>query len=72
MSRGLLRRRPDDHGVQQQVGCILTKSDFHRLVTCLVVCTLRSKSLMMCAFLFMGMSQINGISIWQGPHTLYL
>ena len=56
----------------EQVGCILTKSDFHRLVTCLVVRTLRGKSLMMCAFLFMDMSRINGISIWQGPHTLYL
>ena len=47
-------------------------SDFHGLGTCLVVCTLRGKSLMLHAFPFMDLSRLDGISFWQGPPTLYL
>ena len=48
------------------------QSDFHGLGTCLVVCTLRGKSLMMHAFPFMDLSGLDGIYFWQGPPTLYL
>ncbi len=45
------------------------KSDFHGLGTCLVVRTLRGKSLMMHAYPFLDLSPLDGISFWQGPHT---
>ena len=50
----------------------LLKFDFHGLGTCLVVRTLRGKSLMLHAFPFMDLSRLDGISFWQGPPTLYL
>ena len=48
------------------------KSDFYGLGTCHVVRTLRGKSLMLHAFPFMDLSQLDGISFWQRPPTLYL
>ena len=51
--------------------CLL-KFDIDGLGTCLVVRTLRGKSLMLHAFPFMDLSQLDGISFWQGPPTLYL
>ena len=50
----------------------LLKFDFHGLGTCLVVRTLRGKSLMLHAFPLMDLSRLDGISFWQGPPTLYL
>ena len=43
----------------------LIKSDFHGLRTCLVINTLRGKSLMMHAFSILELSQLDGISFWQ-------
>ena len=45
---------------------------FHGFGACLVVRTLRGKSLMLHAFPFMDLSRLDGISFWQGPPTLYL
>ena len=48
------------------------QTEFYGLGTCLVVRTLRGKSLMLHAFPFMDLSRLDGISLWQGPPTLYL
>ena len=41
------------------------QTEFYGLGTCLVVRTLRGKSLMLHAFPFMDLSQLDGISFWQ-------
>ena len=67
------RRRRVARGGEIVMGWLrFLKFDFHGLGTCLVVRTLRGKSLMLHAFPFMDLSQLDGISFWQGPPTLYL
>ena len=68
----LQKKKKGDKGGNRNGLVAFDQSDFHGLGTCLVVRTLRGKSLMLHAFPFMDLSRLDGISFWQGPPTLYL